>query len=243
MRLLMCPWWYFAIYMMVFLLIVPLMVLGFEITGECTAEFYGLELVGFNIRGDKIVENAYLEFCTHLWWISLFFLSCGTLKLWQNSWSTSFENFLRFSHRSRFYIESVRISVLLLTLFLVLLPFLWAALWGRLGLNFRWSFCGHLFCIEAIPLIFVAILIYILSWSEGTRSFAAYSLMTPFFCGGIALFIGKQWKNLVVQYWFPCLPYSIPQTHSIQAMCAVCVFGIIVFLIRIAVTAKTNWIR
>lgn len=231
---------FYIIYILSLTLLFILMINGFKVTGEYSAEFYGMKLLGFSIEGKNIAANAYVEFCFHLWWAALLTLTFVMLKPYMNSWNRDFRNFLRFSRQSRFFMEAARAAALVCSVFLLLVPFVFACLMGKYFLNLEWSYCGWMLSAVTSSVMFVAGMTSVFAWFEETRPLCACMMMAPFFSGGIALFIGKQWEKTGIQYWIPCLPYSVAKAHCFQSLWTACIFLAAVILLRIFCTCRTR---
>lgn len=207
--LLLSQWYIFVIYLTLTIVLSFLIVNGFEITGPNSAEFWGCQLSGFHITGKGIVESAYLEFCNHTWWITVF---CVPLVLgnFKKTWDVRFENFLLFSRKSPLYIESARVFSILITLFILILPFVVEAIIGGIKLHLERQSIYYVLFSNISPIIFIVAIYYLFISNQQLFNLHQWCIFSPILISVVVYYIKRQNHNLMDYLSvLPTIPYMI----------------------------------
>ena len=220
-----------------------LVAVSMKATSDSTATLWGFRLVGFGSTSTQIQSTAFLEMVHPAWTIlTLPFVCFIGLRSLLRSFRTDFQLFLRFSHSSCFFMETVRSLSLLVVIAIATAPLVVAILWGHLRPGLEWAEvrCGLVSCTVTVS--FVATLTYLLaSWGMSREIAVSLGLVTPFLMEGVSVFLERSDRLFLLNWTPPGLPYSV-EAPSDPAVRVALVFFLLVVIGRLLTAGYTRWL-
>ncbi len=215
---------------------------GLGISESGQAEFFGRTIPP--MRGMSPDENLRFCFCgfvNHFWWIAMMMLSFGGMKAVLSTWDQNFLNFVRFSRKSRFYLESLRWCCFSLSLIVIVSPFFFAAFLGYWQMGMSTGEAGKLLCCSISSLLLTGILIYVAGSCKLPDYYSGLFFTCPLILTGIQMFLVS--RGVVdARHWFiPLVPYCYDtQTNSSETalLTSLCLLALL-FTIRVWLCRKT----
>ncbi|MBQ3351199.1 MAG: hypothetical protein IJG38_12440 [Thermoguttaceae bacterium] len=241
--LLISQWYIIVIYLTINIILSFLIVNGFEITGPNSAEFWGCQLSGFHITGKGIVEGAFLEFCNHTWWITLFFIPLffGNFR---KTWDIRFENFLKFSIKSPLYMESARVLSVMITLSILILPFILDAVLGEIKIHLEWQSFYYVLFSNVSSIVFIVAVYYFVVSNRRLFSLHQWCIFSPILISVIVYYIKRQNHNLT-EYLsvLPTIPYMVVKDSDFHNFLFSASVLLLVILFRMILVNRNNTIE
>ncbi|MDD3586016.1 MAG: hypothetical protein PHQ75_02430 [Thermoguttaceae bacterium] len=228
----------------VFAVIYMLLVLsGLEISESGKAEFFGKSLPP--MMGMSEAENlrfCFIGFVYHFWWIAMMMLAFGGLKAILSTWEPNFLNFVRFTRKDQFYLESLRWYCFGISMLVIVCPFIFAACVGCWQVGLTASEAWKLLCSTIPSLVLTGILIYIAGSCRLPDYYSGLFFTFPLVLTGIRMFMVN--RGLIEgRHWFlPLIPYCyVDQENSLGAAMLTSLCALILLLsIRGWLSARTE---
>jgi len=216
---------------------------GLEPTGARSALLWGLELRGFGMSAEEVVERAYLEMMFHVWTlVTLPFACFVAFRPLMRTFRGDFQQFLRYGRRSCLFIEGTRLGALAVTYAGVAAPFAVGGLIGRWRHGLGWVPCFDGVAACAGSILFVAVIVYLVaSLRFPTEIASASGLLAPFLLTGISSAFDRADGQSSGSLLPPGLPHSV-ESHASPSLRAAFVYVGIVVLARLAVNLRTRWL-
>jgi len=201
----------------------------------------------FGASAEKAINNAYLELMRHVWlFVALPFACFVMFRPLARSFTSDFQEFVRFSRSPCIVTEGARLLAVIVVLIVLLAPFVLGSLLGLLrpGIDFA-AACNGL-CSCAAPLAFVLLFVYLLVSHNVSHEVAVGAgAVSPFFFSGLSHYLDKLDKNAAVSALSnalpPGLPYSIDKSWD-PAIRSALAFSVGVIAWRLLLCSKTRWL-